>query len=295
MVVPPPYQPYLDTAPAPFRWRLGLRPLELADWIQIDEHFDAEVAAKQRVSERFPDTVFRAMAGDDVEAAASETYELVAAHLKSLDPDRFARVPDGPGSMHPLEAAGRMVQEDLILLVERDGQLVCGGGSVCFPNRWHLAGKVGLTMAQIHAPVHQLNEQLEQPIDRAMERLTAERPFWRLGYGLLDTNVLYQAVDGTAEPITKSVDPSGYYLRVERETLRRLPRTGSILFTIRTYINPLDDVPVGADDRLADALEAMPPGVADYKKLSEVGPAIAQWLRQKHTLKPRPVSRDLQG
>ncbi len=281
MVVPPPYQPYLDTAPAPFRWRLGLRPLELADWIQIDEHFDAEVAAKQLVSERFPSTVFRALAGDDVHSASAETYQLVAAHLKSVDPQRFAQIPDHHGSVHPLEAAGRLVQEDLILLVERDGQLVCGGGSVCFPNRWHLASKVGLTMAQIHAPVHQLNEQLEQPIDRTMERLTAERPFWRLGYGLLDTNALYQAVDGTAEPISQSVDPSGYYLRVERETLRRLPSTGSILFTIRTYINSLGDVPPDAADRLADALDAMPPGVADYKKLTEVGPAITQWLRQR--------------
>lgn len=280
-MVPPPYQPYLDTAPAPFRWRLGLRPLELADWIQIDERFDAEVAAKQRVSERFPSTVFRALDGPDVDRAAAETYELVTAHLRTLDPQRFAHVPESPGDRHDLEAAGRLVQEDLVLLVERDGRLVCGGGSVCFPNRWHLAGKVGLTMAQIHAPVHQLNEQLEQPIDRTMERLTVERPFWRLGYGLLDTNALYQAVDGTAEPISDSVDPSDYYLRVERETLRRLPITGSILFTIRTYINPLHDVRAAAATRLADALDAMPPGVADYKKLSDVGPAIAQWLRQR--------------
>jgi hypothetical protein len=283
MVVPPPYQPYLDTAPTPFRWRLGLRPLDLADWIQIDDRFDAEVLAKHEVSERFPSTVFRALDGDDVAAASSETYRLIADHLAWLDPERFAHVPDDPGPLHPLEAAGRLVQEDLILLVERDGNLVCGGGSVCFPNRWHLAEKVGLTMAQIHAPVHQLNEQLEHPIDRAMNRLTVERPFWRLGYGLLDTDALYQAVDGTAHPISESVGPSGYFLRVERETLRRLPVSGSILFTIRTYINSLCDVPPDAAERLADALDAMPPGVADYKKLTEVGPAIARWLRDHAT------------
>ncbi len=283
MVVPPPYQPYLDTAPTPFRWRLGLRPLDLADWIQIDDHFDADIRTKQRVSERFPSTVFRVLDGGDVSAASGETYRLVADHLKSLDAQRFAHVPDSSGLLHPLEAAGRLVQEDLILLVERDGDLVCGGGSVCFPNRWHLAEKIGLTMAQIHAPVHQLNEQLEHPIDRTMDRLTADRAFWRLGYGLLDTDALYQAVDGTSQPITESVDPSGYYLRVERETLRRLPLSGSILFTIRTFINPLSDVPPEAAARLADVLDAMPSGVADYKKLTEVGTAIAQWLRDRTT------------
>ncbi|HUF97010.1 MAG TPA: DUF3445 domain-containing protein [Ilumatobacter sp.] len=281
MVVPPPYQPFLDTAPTPFRWRLGLRPLDLADWIQVDEHFDADIAAKQLVSERFPTTVFQVLHGADVDIASHETYTLVATHLKQLDPARFAAVPDHPGDVHPLEAAGRLVQEDLILLVERDRQLVCGGGSVCFPNRWHLAGKVGLTMAQIHAPVHQLNEQLEHPIDRTMERLTVERPFWRLGYGLLDTDLLYQAVDGTAERISDVVDPTDYYLRVERETLRRLPDTGSILFTIRTYINPIGDIAPEAAARLADAIEAMPAGVADYKKLTDVGPAIIEWLRDR--------------
>lgn len=281
MVVQPPYQPYLDTAPAPFRWRLGLRPLDLVDWIQIDDHFDADVRTKQLVSERFPSTVFRVLDGADVSAASAETHRLVAGHLKSLDAQRFAHLPDSPGLLHPLEAAGRLVQEDLILLVERNGHLVCGGGSVCFPNRWHLADKVGLTMAQIHAPVHQLNDQLEHPIDRTMSRLTPDRAFWRLGYGLLDTDALYQAVDGTSQPITESVDPSGYYLRVERETLRRLPVSGSILFTIRTYINALGDVPPGAACRLADALDAMPPGVADYKKLTEVGSTIAQWLRDR--------------
>lgn len=279
MVVPPPYQPYLDTTPAPFRWRLGLRPLDLADWIQIDEHFDAEVAAKQHLSERFPATVFGALPGDDVSEASIETYHLIVAQLQQLDPTRFAALPTLPVDRHPLEAAGRLVQEDLIILVERQGQMVFGGGSVCFPNRWHLAAKVGLTMSAIHAPVDQLNDQLEQPINRALDRLSAERPFWRLGYGLIESNALYQAVDGTADRSTGTVEPEGYFLRVERETLRRLPQSGGILFTIRTYINPIGDVPPEAAARLADALDALPEGVTDYKKLTEVGPAIVEWLR----------------
>ncbi len=282
MVVSPPYQPYLDTAPAPFRWRLGLRPLDLEAWLAVDEHYDAEVAEKRTIVDRFHSTVFRALPGDDVVAAAHEVYTAIATHLRHLDADRFGDVPiEAPDGLHPLDAAGRLVQEDLVVLVERDGALVCAGGSVCFPNRWHLAGKVGLTMAAIHEPVAHLNEQLGSPIDRALERLTPERSFWRLGYGLLDSDRLYQAVDGTAAPTPSGVAPADYFLRVERETLRRMPRTGCVLFTIHTYVNPVTDVPVDAAPRLADALDAMPPGVADYKKLAEVGPAIAAWLRER--------------
>ena len=38
-------------------------------------------------------------------------------------------------------------------MVERDGRLVFGAGSVCFPNRWDLRSKLGLTLADVHAPV----------------------------------------------------------------------------------------------------------------------------------------------
>ena len=85
-----------------------------------------------------------------------------------------------------------------MLLVERDGRLVFGGGSVCFPNRWDLRSKLGLSMAGVHAPVAQLNEQLEAPIDSFFDRLTPQRSFWRLGWGILDTPDWYTPLDGTA-------------------------------------------------------------------------------------------------
>jgi hypothetical protein len=273
----PRYQPYLDKPPAPFAWRLGLRPLDLAGWIEIDDRYDADVAAKARHSEQVPNTVLRWL--PDVEAESQEVLEVVVEHLRALDPSRFGHLTSDPGDLHPLDAAGRLVQEDLVVLVARDGRLVCGGGSVCFPNRWDLASKVGRSMSEIHSPVAQLNEQLGAPIDKALERLTPERSFWRLGYGLIETPELYLPVDGTAPSAGDDVPAERYHLRVERETLRRLPRTGCILFTIRTYIDPICDV-AGADAAvLAAALEAMPDDVLDYKKLVEVAPAIVAYLR----------------
>ena len=90
--------------------------------------------------------------------------------------------------------------EDLVMMVERDGRLIFGGGSVCFPNRWDLRSKLGCTMAEVHAPVALLNEQLEAPVDRFFERLRPERSYWRLGWGILDTDDWYTPLDGTASP-----------------------------------------------------------------------------------------------
>ncbi len=141
-----------------------------------------------------------------------------------------------------------------MLLVERNGELVFGGGSVCFPNRWDLRSKLGLSMAGVHAPVAKLNEQLEAPIDSFFDRLTPQRSFWRLGWGILDTPDWYTPLDGTAAPRPVQPSPDEHFLRVERETLRRFPDTNCVLFTIRTYVAPIPAVAADVDvaARLAD-------------------------------------------
>ena len=289
----PDYQPYQG---GPFRWRLGLRPLEIADWIQIGPDYLDEIDAKRDLLARFPSTVLCHL--DDVEPEAREVLDDLVAHLCDRWPHLFTS--DGEvvtnlvtgeefdlaGGLHPLDIAGRLVQEDLALLVERDGRLVFGGGSVCFPNRWDLPSKLGRTMAEVHAPVSRLNEQLEGAIDGFFDRLRPGRDFWRLGWGILDTDELYQATDGTAppRPPLPSVAEAGdcLYLRVERETLRRFPVTNCILFTIRTYLRPLAHLSARTADRarLAEALRAMPSDVADYKALVDIAPVAIEWLDQ---------------
>lgn len=273
MMGAPRFQPYLDVAPTPFRWRLGVRPLDLADWFQSDEHTDRQRVAKARIMHEHAATAFVVM--DDVHDEAAEVLAAVVDWSGGSAVDQ---------SLHSLDAAARLVPDDLVLLVERDGGLVCGGGSVCFPNRWDLRSKVGLAMREIHAPVAGLNEQLADPIDGFLQRLMPARSFWRLGWGVLDTDELYQAVDGTAPPRPIEASPSSHHLRVERETLRRFPDTRCILFTIRTHVTALGDMPANDDAlTLAAAIEGLPTDVAEYKQLDRNGPMIARWLRQLAT------------
>ena len=136
---------------------------------------------------------------DGVEAESQQVADTLLDHLRRRWPDRYADAELDP-TLHPLDAAARLVPEDLVLMVERDGRLVFGAGSVCFPNRWDLRSKIGLPLADVHAPVALLNEQLQGPIDRFFERLTPERSFWRLGWGVLDTADWYTPTDGTAAP-----------------------------------------------------------------------------------------------
>jgi hypothetical protein len=277
-VIPrPPHEPYREVPEGTFRWRLGVRPLDLADWLVITDHYAHEVAEKARIMAAHPNTAFCVL--DDVEAECVEIATAVIEHLRHHHSDRFDRVELDPW-LHPLDAAGRLIQEDLIVMVERDGELVFAGGSVCFPNRWDLRSKLGRTMAEVHEPVTDLNAQLGDTVDAFLRRLTPTKPVWRLGWGVLDTDDLYQPLDGTAEPRPIDAPPAEHHLRVERETLRRFPNTGCILFTIHTHLTPLVDLPADSATALASALDAIPTGIAEYKQLDETGAAIANWLRE---------------
>ena len=294
------YQPYLAGA---FRWRLALRPLDLAHWIEIGDDYDHEMDAKNSIFSKNFSTANAFQPNTEDEAA--EVLINLVEHLVATWPDwftrdghdivnhhrheRFAVEPssDGQWAEHPLVTCARLVQEDFALLVEQDGRLVFGGGSVCFPNRWDLNSKLGLTMSEVHAPVDQLNEQLQDPIDSFFQRLSPQKSFWRTGWGVLDTDELYQAVDGTAakSPALPLLgDPTTgdqLFLRVERETIRRFPKTNCVLFTIRSYVRPLSHLVDRPEDaaRLAEALSNLPDDVRDYKRTTELTVPAVHWLQ----------------
>lgn len=291
----PDYAPYTDGPAGPFRWRLGLRPLDLDDWIEIGDNYAADLARKQEVRERHGDTVF--VARPDALDACTEVLDALVEHLVARWPDDFSRSGGDvvnrrtaerlvlTGERHPLDVASRLVQEDLIVMVpaadgDHAGELVFAAGSVCFPNRWDLPSKLGRPLAAVHAPVSRLNDELGDPIARFLDRLTPARSFWRLGWGVIDTDDLYQPLDGTAAPRPGRLTLDDLHVRVERETLRRFPRTGCVLFTIRTYLRPLREVAADAAQfgRLAELLASMPDDVAGYKQLEAIRPVLAGLL-----------------
>lgn len=64
--------------------------------------------------------------------------------------------------------------------------------------------------------------------------------------------------------LVNTVTPEMIMLRTERQTLRRLPKTGAILFTIRTYTTPVVKLAQepGVPGRLASAVRSWPDAVA---------------------------------
>lgn len=267
----------------PFRLTLGLRPLDPADWLEVDRDREPDLAEKRRLlSERFADVVATLPEGD---SASAEVLAMVVAHL-----DRhhgLTAVPE-PGC-HPVDAAGRSVSEDLCVLTRSPDGWRLVAASVCFPSRWRLADKIGRTVGAIHEPVPGY-ESIAAATDAFFDRLTVERPMWRTNWSILESPQLFQAP--AAGPLEEAGtggrgsegrvrDPGQLTMRVERQTLRRLPESGAAVFTIRTHRIPLAELvsrrPAAAAD-LAATLRTVPPATIRYKGWGRFMRPMLDWL-----------------
>jgi hypothetical protein len=113
-----------------------------------------------------------------------------------------------------------------------------------------------------------------------------KKPVWRLNWSVIDDPELFQPETrprpASAPPVTAVNAGQWLWVRMERQTLRRLPRSGDILFTIRIYRHPLADLADQPDRaaRLAAALQGLDPDMAAYKSLEAYKEAAIEWLRQ---------------
>ena len=253
----------LTPKPGPPWLSMGVHPLDLAAWLIVDDRYGEELALKRRLLDERHSEVFAARAAGA--AACEEVLELVVAWLAEHQPTLIAPDQGAGGSalhatggdverMHPLDRAGRLVQEDLCVLQAAEGAYRLEAASLCFPSHWRLADKLGRSLAAIHAPVPHYGDELETKVDLFFDRLHADRPVWRRNLSIHSHDDLFAPGPHEA-PDCFAPDASGVnavWLRSERQTLRRLPRTGAVLFTIKTQQCPLPTLAARPD--LARAL-----------------------------------------
>ncbi|OCH95886.1 hypothetical protein OBBRIDRAFT_442056 [Obba rivulosa] len=201
----------------------------------------------------------------------------------------------------PMTVIALLVQEDIAILVKgSDGRYYLQAGAICIPGSWRLEDKIGLALDEIHIPaVPRYATKLEMSMTRYFRRLPVDKPVVRNNYafqvinpdaaGDFDPRELAWAHTMNGEEDTPKfewerglrireetaeerrrkyvVTPQTVILRTERQTLRRLPRTGAIVFTIRVYQTLVEDLAKepGVPGRLASAIRSWPEDVAKYK------------------------------
>ena len=109
----------------------------------------------------------------------------------------------------------------------------------------------------------------------------------RRNWSLYDNSILRHDGAGKPSEITQNPITSGnagerLWLRVERQSLRKLKKTGAILFTIRIHLRQLKHI-VGFDGiarRLSKALLALPPEMQAYKQTDVFADSAQAYLNK---------------
>jgi hypothetical protein len=286
--------------------RIGTRRLAPADWLELDEGLAGETARKERLFAERSSDVYRAVPGS--ECACDETLELVTAHLVERhsrfyrrETDALVRMADGracriaDSSVPSLVRAGLLVHEDLCLLAPERNRYVLVAAFVCAPSHWRLADKIGKPLAAVHEPVPGYQEVLAASVDRLFDRLEPDALLWRSNWAIGTSRRLFEPERDPAE-LARAAELSAaeagraLYLRVESQTLRRLERSRAVLFTIRVFIDPLEELaarPSAARD-LAAAIRGLTQGQRRYKSLDRIERPLLGYLDM---ISEAPVSR----
>ncbi|KCZ90750.1 hypothetical protein HJO_12901 [Hyphomonas johnsonii MHS-2] len=252
----------------------GLAPIPVAQWLTPDTEAATWLPEKTELMRTHRAQVF-------ADTGVPDAIDEAAAAVLAVT---------GSGDMvweSPLELAASRVSDDLCLLLpDDDGQWVLRAASLVTPTFWSLEEKAGQALAGIHSAVPDANPDLVSRIGRMFDALrpgmVLERFNWTVQAGPTRFTPLAAPLKAlaAATPDTAALDV--LHLRVERQTIMKLPETGAVIFTIRICVDPLKAALPDTDHvaEFAAAWDGIDPALAAYKGWPSYERLVKAALRQ---------------
>ncbi len=247
-----PHPPWID----PVRWKLpGIQPLPLEDWLIRDEVYAEQMALRDSLITARERDVHALL--PSARPAAEECFDAVLKALQTdpgytFDGDKVTR-PDGVAVVldanRPLLTLGRLIQADLCLMEKGPEGHILTGAILCFPAYWTLAEKLGRTLPRIHTPVPSYDDDIARRVQRLFDALRPGELLWRANANLHPSSDLFTPKP-EHEPEHRVTHDRARFVRSERQVLRKLPKTEVVVFSIHTYMVPIECLPTEARETL---------------------------------------------
>lgn len=275
--------------------------------IEVTPEYVDEIKLKRLLLQNHPNRCFQSL--PHTLPAQWEIASLVLHHLHEAYPEHFDLNINGsswtfrnhllheehtfvygdPSSLpyEPLDFVGRHVQEDLILMGQRDGDLYFDAGQLCFPANWSLDFNLGMNFVAIHSPIPGFSDNnLDEKIRNFIMKLEAGQPWvrrnWSLnaGYRLDASLETFHEWGQVRKQVTAENAGQLVYLRVEVQKLFRLPRSHFVLFTIHSHLITLEELSQNRDyiEQMYRVLVELPDFIAEYKGMKLFRPQTIQYL-----------------
>jgi len=299
----PRYQPYRWASAA---FTIGLRPTRASEWIQFSpRHADNMLEKRRRLREECA-RYYRTL--PESQPAQRELRARVVAHLTADHADRYSLTGallrsrgesltwnlDDP-DVEPLRQLSDIIEEDFMLLQEVDGTMRISAASNAYSSSGRLVAAAGQTVQWAHFPVPTLTDQLGGRIDRVLSSVHEETPCERFNWQVTPMRALFfphadphranaDAMHAVRDALCREPEGVGQFLfiRVERQTLSRLPESRAVAFSLHTYSDPLASLesdPDGARAMLG-LLESYSEARWRYTEMDIVREPLLDYLRK---------------
>ena len=255
------------------RFEIGLKLIEPADWLEGGE--DAPHRRKDALLAADAARVWGELDGSRAGQAEAATMVREAAG-GALDI-----------ALPPLLAAARLVSDDLVLMEKAGGAWTTTALSLCAGSFFTAAQALGQSLDGLHGPAAPgVDETMLTRMRRMFDHMPDGKVLQRRNWTVVSDRALSIPDPAPMRAAIAGIDPAeagtSLLIRVERQTLRRLPQTGGVLFTIRVWRHPLNDLLAERTTfkAFAAAWRGADPAFRAYKKLHLYDGLVAAFLRQ---------------
>lgn len=207
-------------------------------WVTVDDAYAGQIALRLHLLDSRAPDVLQILPGAEpaVDELLEVTLEALAGHPNFEVAQDSVLCPDGRRAAldraRPMDTLAALVAEDLCILEKRGDQHVLTAALLCFPSGWTLSEKIGRPLDRIHEPVPPYDADIARRVQRFFDGVRPGRALWRANLHGYASPELYAPLRESDPKRRKPDDPP--YLRSERQTVLRLPRTGAVLFAIHT-------------------------------------------------------------
>jgi hypothetical protein len=220
----------------------------------------------------------------------ASTFEARADPEEAMDPG-FRRDDGFDGRAFSVSDALRTtaagVWEDLCILTpDASGRYRLTAAALAFPTDWHLAEKLGQALTPIHAPIHGYAEQLAAGVDHFFATLQPGSIFGRTNWFVVASDAWRYLPQDDPQVrfahVTAENAGTTLFVRCERQTLRRLPQSGAVLFTIGIHVAPLDRLSAGAVARVAQSVAGIGSGEHERRAAPFYAEALTRYAERRN-------------
>lgn len=304
-ITPEQVKTYDDRPWRPFRWpyhqTMSIFKLDVNHWLDMDKWYWHYIKEKERIYHTFgKDNIDWLPESYD---SCFELMEMVRDHMLKRYPLLFTTTDNAvhvkneltgelldfsmPLKDHPLIYCSKMAKEDFYIVQKREDDLhYLVAAAVPFPGgSFGISYKLGKNLDFIHTDVPYYETKLKKSMERWFAKMTASDPVERASwYCTWDHELLCSAIyamgKGKKLDSDFDVDPRKFNVRVERQSLRRLPKSKAIIFTnhpVYYSIEEMKDEPL-IPSLIKKMMFEAPEDIIKYKNFEAIRDYITPYL-----------------